>query len=132
MRRGRPDEVHVPNLKTSKVYRYFPAYVERMGAPPITADVTILEDIFEVPWVKAWTEHEIEGRKFVGWRRGDGRDDMLMALYGEDESSWHVVAFVEDSSLLTSLPIWHISPEGQRKVDEWNAQARIYGKWRTP
>jgi hypothetical protein len=75
------------------------------------ADVSTLAELLELPWVKSW-ERGMQDAPFVGWRRSN--DDMgdfchLMALYGEDESLWWVVARVP-KSLVSELPIWRISP----------------------
>lgn len=91
---------HVPNWADVDGYR---------------ADVSTLEELLALPWVKQW-EQPFRDLPFVGWRQSTGS---LLALYGEDESLWWVVAEAPPE-LLATLPEWKISPAGQAKVDKWN------------
>lgn len=96
-----------------KVTQHVPGYFD--GVDPCRDDVATLEELLALPWVKQW-EQPFRGLPFVGWRQATGS---LLALYGEDESSWWVVAHAPKEAL-ASLPEWRISPAGQAKVDKWN------------
>lgn len=100
-----------------KVRQHVPNWAD---CDPKVDDVSSLAELLALPWVQSW-ERMREHGPFVGWRRSDDRGDRcsLMALYGDDESYWWVVADVPNA-LVVDLPVWRISPAGQAKVDKWN------------
>lgn len=104
-----------------KVIEHVPAYCD--GCEARRATVASLDELLALPWVQSRERPLISAkngttttRPFIGWRRSDGS---LLALYGEQEDHWWVVAHAP-RELLAALPEWHISPAGQASVDRWN------------
>lgn len=104
-----------------RVTQHIPGYCD--GIEPHRATVASLDEFLALPWIQSWAHPQISAkdgivtsRPFIGWRRSTGS---LLALYGEAEDYWWVVAHAP-SDLLAPLPEWHISPAGQASVDRWN------------
>lgn len=106
------------------VTEHIPGFV---GAEARTATVASLDELLALPFVKAWTR-PFAGKPFKGWRRSEHRSETcLMALYGDDEGEWHVVAYAP-AGVLADLPEWQISPKGQAFLDrvqgrQWKPRA---------
>lgn len=97
-----------------KVTQHFPNWADDFE--PERTDVSTLAELLALPWVKWWETERTGWGPFVGWRRSDGT---LLALYGEHEDHWWVVAHVPNE-LMAELPEWRISAAGQASVDKWN------------
>lgn len=85
-----------------KVKRHIPAFVERDPEPDDLTEVSTLDDLLRVRWVKDWSDEPY----FDHWERSDysAQTQLLMAIH-KDGTHW-VTAYVTTDGDLSALPQW--------------------------
>lgn len=86
--------MHVPNYAKDIYLNDKREYV-----PPF-AEFETLEELFEIPFVKQYRDVYI----FTQYAKGS-YDGILMAML-ENNTRWRAIGWVEDSSILDTLPEW--------------------------
>jgi hypothetical protein len=74
--------------------------------PPPSVAVGSVAELLEVAWIKSWREHPTFRRYSISRRpEFPGAYPLLMVEFDEGRE-WWVVAYLNDSTLLASLPEW--------------------------